>query len=112
MRKELHVIKQRLERPGASVSEWREAFQRIIFCSVLGYDVSFSHIYALKLAALGKGRDKRLGYLAASLLLTPASEITMMIMGMYALLCDLHEQVNLCEIATCVHVFSSGLVHP
>ena len=79
--RELSRIKEQFEQPETSVSRWSEAFPRIIFCSVLGYNVSFCHIYAIKLAAQGKGRDKRLGYLAATLLLDPSQEITIMMMG-------------------------------
>lgn len=101
------MIKRQLERPEAAVGEWREAFPRVIFCSVLGYDVSFSHIYALKLAAMGKGWDKRVGYLAATLLLSPACEITMMIMGAYALLSNLHEIISLHSICLAAETICS-----
>lgn len=81
VRKELSQIKQQLEQPGATAAQWSEIFPRVVFCSVLGYDVSFSHIYAIKLAAKGKGRDKRMGYLAATFLLDQTMELAILIMG-------------------------------
>ncbi|XP_076468691.1 uncharacterized protein LOC143299398 [Babylonia areolata] len=78
---ELSRIKQQFEQPDASVAKWCESFPEIIFCSILGYDVSFCHIYAMKLAAHGKGGQKRVGYLAASLLLDPTCEIAILITG-------------------------------
>ncbi|KAK7503522.1 hypothetical protein BaRGS_00005061 [Batillaria attramentaria] len=76
--KELSLIKQRLNQPEALPGQLRELLPRIIFCSVIGYDVSFCKIHAIKLAQSNNLMEKRAGYLATTLLLHPGEEIAIL----------------------------------
>nr|KAG5711403.1 hypothetical protein BaRGS_025830 [Batillaria attramentaria] len=76
--KELSLIKQRLNQPEALPGQLRELLPRIIFCSVIGYDVSFCKIHAIKLAQSNTLMEKRAGYLATTLLLHPGEEIAIL----------------------------------
>ena len=42
-------------------SQTREYLVRLVYCSMLGYDVSFAYIHAIKLAQQGALLDKRAG---------------------------------------------------
>lgn len=81
IKKELQLLSKKISKPGISVSQIRDLFPRIIFCSIIGYDVSFCLIHAVNLAQQGVGLDKRIGYLAATLLLDPDHEMSVLMVG-------------------------------
>jgi hypothetical protein len=59
----------------------RDYLGRLIYCAMLGYhdDVAFGQIEAIKLAQRGTGWDKRMGYLASSLLLHEDHELVILL---------------------------------
>ncbi|KAL8611220.1 hypothetical protein ACOMHN_013651 [Nucella lapillus] len=105
---ELSRIKQQFNQPDASVERWCESFPEIIFCAMLGYDVSFCHIHIVKLAAGGKGVQKRVGYLAATLLLDPTCPITILMTGtLYKDLMSSNMLDNLMALSTAAELISA-----
>lgn len=78
IREKLQRLKERLEEPSASVDLWCHLLPTAVFCSMMGYDASFASIFALKLSAIAKGQQKRAGYMAATMLLTPQCSITIL----------------------------------
>ena len=46
--------------------EKRESLVTLVYCDMLGYDVSFAHIHAMKLAHQGTLREKRTGNMRGS----------------------------------------------
>lgn len=64
-------------KPGAV----REAIVKCICCHLLGYDVTFIYIYALKLAQCGTLLDKKIGYLAAALFLSSEHELAILLVN-------------------------------
>ncbi|XP_021375805.1 AP-4 complex subunit epsilon-1-like isoform X2 [Mizuhopecten yessoensis] len=54
---------------------------RAIYCELLGYDLSSVYIHAVKLAQQGTGFEKRLGYLACSLLLNENHELILLLIN-------------------------------
>ncbi|KAL3887140.1 hypothetical protein ACJMK2_027093 [Sinanodonta woodiana] len=59
----------------------RDYLGRVIYCAILGYDVSFSYIHAVKLAQQGKGFEKRMGYLSSSILLNDRHELIVLLIN-------------------------------
>ncbi|CAG8674985.1 12601_t:CDS:10, partial [Ambispora leptoticha] len=79
---ELYALKQKLAQPDISLSKMKDYINRLIFCEILGHDVNFGHIYALKLAQSAKTlSEKRVGYLACSLFMTQKHELSIMLIN-------------------------------
>lgn len=57
----------------------RACFTKIIFCYQLGHDMSAMAVEAIKLAQMGEGYDKRLGYLVSCLLLHSRHELAILL---------------------------------
>ncbi|GFR92051.1 AP-4 complex subunit epsilon-1-like [Elysia marginata] len=80
---ELAAVKDKfkqLNMPNISSSALRNTFTKVIFCHLLGYDVSFLGIEGVKLCSQCEGYNKRLGYLITCLLLNRHSEIALLMM--------------------------------
>ncbi|RUS70828.1 hypothetical protein EGW08_021411 [Elysia chlorotica] len=80
---ELAVVKEKLKQTttaNRSSSVLRNAFTKVIFCHLLGYDVSSLAIESMKLCQQGQGYNKRLGYLVTSLLLKRDDEVALLMM--------------------------------
>jgi hypothetical protein len=75
---ELKSLKERLSQPGVSAEQLCRLLPSAIFCCMMGYDATFAQIHTLKLVGQGRGQVKRAGYLAAMVLLSPHSEITIL----------------------------------
>eukprot|EP00004_Rigifila_ramosa_P013967 TRINITY_DN3136_c0_g1_i1.p1 TRINITY_DN3136_c0_g1~~TRINITY_DN3136_c0_g1_i1.p1 ORF type:complete len:1175 (-),score=295.81 TRINITY_DN3136_c0_g1_i1:102-3452(-) len=61
--------------PDVTPKRMREYLLRIIYCEMLGHSAAFGHIHAVNLAQKPSTMDKRIGYLAVTLLLHPSHEL-------------------------------------
>ncbi|KAF0548392.1 AP-4 complex subunit epsilon [Gigaspora margarita] len=79
---EIVSLKTKLNHPDISSRKIRDYITRLIYCEMLGYNVEFGHIHAVKLAQSAKGLwDKRIGYLACSLFLHETHELSIMLIN-------------------------------
>lgn len=54
---------------------------KLLFCYILGWDISFGHSEAFNLISSSKHSEKQIGYLAVSLLLSENSELTRLVIN-------------------------------
>ncbi|XP_078329370.1 AP-4 complex subunit epsilon-1-like isoform X4 [Crassostrea virginica] len=78
---ELKQIKESLNRTDVSQETVCELLCRLVYCHLIGYDVSSGFIHMIKLAQQGTGLEKRIGYLASVLLLHPDHELLLLLMN-------------------------------
>ena len=104
VRNHLEQVEQRLKNPSIKPPGVADGLVRVMACHILGYDVSFAHIYALQLAQKGTILDKKMGklltmyiffslsqltyadcdlpgYLACTLLLNESSDLTLLLIN-------------------------------
>ncbi|KAF9171700.1 hypothetical protein BGX20_007094 [Mortierella sp. AD010] len=75
-------LKQNISNPNISTSAMKENMLRLIYGEMMGQDVQFGAIYALKLAQSGQTvAEKRAGYLACYLLLQEGNELNIMLVN-------------------------------
>ena len=55
-------------------NEMKEAILRALYCELLGYDVEFAHIHAIKLISSVYNEEKSIGYSASTTFLSPTHE--------------------------------------
>ncbi|KAF9348450.1 hypothetical protein BGX26_000152 [Mortierella sp. AD094] len=78
----LASLKQNISNPSISTSAMKENMLRLIYGEMMGQDVQFGAIYALKLAQSGQTvAEKRAGYLACYLLLQEGNELNIMLVN-------------------------------
>ncbi|KAF9191851.1 hypothetical protein BGZ49_003495 [Haplosporangium sp. Z 27] len=78
----LTSLKQNISNPNISTSAMKENMLRLIYGEMMGQDVQFGTIYALKLAQSGQTvAEKRAGYLACYLLLQEGNELNIMLVN-------------------------------
>ncbi|XP_061170986.1 AP-4 complex subunit epsilon-1-like [Saccostrea echinata] len=78
---ELEQIKESLEKNGVLQDSVYDYLCRLVFCHILGYDVSFGLIYPVMLAMQGSGLEKRIGYTTAMLLLHSDHELSLFLLS-------------------------------
>ena len=81
---ELAAIKEKLKQMNLSKrssSVLRNTFTKVIFCHLLGYDVSFVLVDGMKLCQQAEGYDKRLGYLVTCLLLHRDMDVAVLMLS-------------------------------
>ncbi|XP_015753041.1 PREDICTED: AP-4 complex subunit epsilon-1-like [Acropora digitifera] len=79
--KELGLLKDKLTQRDLSKKEMRENLVRLIYCQMLGHDVSSGYVEAIKFAEQQSTLDKRVGYLAASLFLHEDHELIVLLIN-------------------------------
>ncbi|XP_052793547.1 AP-4 complex subunit epsilon-1-like isoform X1 [Mya arenaria] len=79
--RELEALKTSLALPKLSMGQMKDYLCRTILCHLLGYDVDFGAIHAVKLAQQGTLLEKRTGYLACCLLLNREHELTLLLIN-------------------------------
>ena len=72
--KECETLKGIIKQSGVAPKTMKEYLIRAIYIEMLGHDASFSHLYAVNLTQDKNILNKRVGYLACSLLLNENSE--------------------------------------
>ncbi|CAH1791246.1 unnamed protein product [Owenia fusiformis] len=81
LKKEVSILKQRLAQPGISPGQMKEYLVRILYCHMMGYDISFAFIHAVKLAQQGSLSQKWAGYLMCGLLLHENHELVLLLVN-------------------------------
>ncbi|KAF9362423.1 hypothetical protein BGX34_006219 [Mortierella sp. NVP85] len=78
----LATLRLNISNPNISTSEMKENMLRLIYGEMMGQDVQFGAIYALKLAQSGQTvAEKRAGYLTCYLLLHEGNELNIMLVN-------------------------------
>ena len=72
--KECETLKLIIKESGVQPKRMKEYLIRAIYIEMLGHDASFSHLFAVNLTQDKNILNKRVGYLACSLLLNENSE--------------------------------------
>ncbi|EDV21343.1 uncharacterized protein TRIADDRAFT_60278 [Trichoplax adhaerens] len=67
---EIELLKERMQSPNISSGEMKDFLVEIIFMTTHHYNVSFADIHAIKFTQQNSMKEKRIGYLAASCLLS------------------------------------------
>jgi AP-4 complex subunit epsilon-1 len=78
---ELIFLKKKIAEPGVNKKKMKELVIRSMYVEMLGQDASFSYIRAVELCASTNIHQKRSGYLAASLFLSPEHEFRFMLVN-------------------------------
>ena len=81
MIKEKEILKELISKPNATLRQRKEYLIRAIYLEMLGHDASFSYLYAVNLTQDKNVMNKRVGYLACSLLLDSESEFYILLVA-------------------------------
>ncbi|XP_065178615.1 AP-4 complex subunit epsilon-1-like [Sycon ciliatum] len=81
MRREVQALKELCAHPDLNPKQRKEVLVRLLYCEMLGHDVSFGHIHAVKFAQQTTLVEKRVGYLATSLFLHENHELTLLLVN-------------------------------
>ena len=79
--KECETLKGIIKQSGVAPKTMKEYLIRAIYIEMLGHDASFSHLYAVNLTQDKNILNKRVGYLACSLLLNENSEFLILLVA-------------------------------
>lgn len=79
--RELQTIQTNFSQPNISMAQIRDYLCRLVYSSMLGYDVSFGCIHAIKLAQQGSHIDKKTGYLSCCLLMHREHELILLLVN-------------------------------
>ncbi|XP_060031698.1 AP-4 complex subunit epsilon-1 [Erinaceus europaeus] len=103
IQQELSNLKVTVSAPTTTLKVMKECMVRLLYCEMLGYDASFGHIHAIKLAQQGNLLEKRVGYLAVSLFLHENHELLLLLVN--TVVKDL-QSTNLIEVCMALTVVS------
>ena len=81
MSAESEILKSQISQTSATPTQKKEYLIRAIYLEMLGHDASFSHLYAVNLTQDKNILNKRIGYLACSLLLNDSSEFLILLVS-------------------------------
>ena len=81
MSNECETLKTKISQSGSTPKQKKEFLIRAIYCEMLGHDASFSHLHAVNLTQDKNILNKRVGYLACSLLLNENSEFLILLVA-------------------------------
>jgi AP-4 complex subunit epsilon-1 len=79
--KEVDALKTKVGLPGVTAKDMKEYLIRAIYIEMLGHDASFAYIHSINLAQSNKLQSKRVGYLTASLCLSPESQMLILLVA-------------------------------
>jgi len=78
-KKQLELVVAKLSQPAVGAGTMADCMVRIIHIAHLGYDVSSAHIHCVKLASAGTILQRKMGYLACSLLLGSSDQLSLLL---------------------------------
>ena len=110
MTKEKEILKELISKPNATPKQRKEYLIRAIYLEMLGHDASFSYLYAVNLTQDKNIMNKRVGYLACSLLLDAESEFYILLVA--SLQKDLQSDnwLEVCMALGAIAHFSNSLI--
>eukprot|EP01102_Stenamoeba_stenopodia_P016901 TRINITY_DN5972_c0_g1_i1.p1 TRINITY_DN5972_c0_g1~~TRINITY_DN5972_c0_g1_i1.p1 ORF type:complete len:1192 (-),score=301.43 TRINITY_DN5972_c0_g1_i1:58-3633(-) len=83
LEREVTRLKSAIGKPDNSKGLLKELLVRLIYCEMLGHNAAFGYIHAVKMTQEQKVLDKRVGYLAVSVLLHENSEFMMLLINSF-----------------------------
>eukprot|EP00731_Ephydatia_muelleri_P017764 Em0010g862a len=101
IKKEATFLKETIGSPSITSNQMKEFLVRLVYCEMLGHDVSWGYIHAVKLTQSLNVAEKRIGYLASTLLLHEKHELNMLLVN--TLQKDL-KSANMVEVSTALIV--------
>ena len=110
MKEEKSILKELISKPNATPKQRKEYLIRAIYLEMLGHDASFSYLYAVNLTQDKNIMNKRIGYLACSLLLESESEFYILLVA--SLQKDLQSDnwLEVCMALGAIAHFSNSLI--
>lgn len=78
---EVRTLKTRFAGKSLSKKVIKESLVRMIYVEMLGHDASFAYVHAIQLTASGDLMQKKVGYLTASLTLSPEDQFRFMLVN-------------------------------
>ena len=81
MKRERLILKDLISKPNATSQQKKEYLIRSIYLEMLGHDASFAYLFAVNLTQDKNIMNKRVGYLACSLLLNSESEFYILLVA-------------------------------
>ncbi|CAK9005519.1 AP-4 complex subunit epsilon (AP-4 adaptor complex subunit epsilon) (Adaptor-related protein complex 4 subunit epsilon) (Epsilon subunit of AP-4) (Epsilon-adaptin) [Durusdinium trenchii] len=78
---EVRTLKARFMEKNLTKKVIKESLIRLIYVEMLGHDASFAYVHAIQLTAAGDLMQKKVGYLTASLTLSPDDEFRFMLVN-------------------------------
>ena len=110
MSSECGVLKSQITQTNATPIQRREYLIRSIYLEMLGHDASFSHLYAVNLTQDKNILNKRIGYLACSLLLNDSSEFLILLVSSIQKDLQSNNWVEVCMALSTVARFANPLI--
>mmetsp|Transcript_23757 Transcript_23757/g.62092 ORF Transcript_23757/g.62092 Transcript_23757/m.62092 type:complete len:1254 (+) Transcript_23757:47-3808(+) len=81
IRKEAQLLQQKMKDVHINPRQMKEYLVRMMYCEMLGHDADFGYIHAVKLAQHASILEKRIGYLAVSVLLHEDHELMLLLVN-------------------------------
>ena len=81
MRAESEILKSQISKTSSTPTQKKEYLIRSIYLEMLGHDASFAHLHAVNLTQDKNILNKRVGYLACSVLLNDSSEFLILLVS-------------------------------
>lgn len=103
IRKEAKVLAAKMKETNINPRQMKEYLVRLMYCEMLGHEAEFGYIHAVKLAQHASILEKRIGYLAVSVLLHEEHELMLLLTN--TLQRDL-KSTNVVEICTALTTIS------
>jgi len=110
MSAESEVLKSQIAQTNATPMQRREYLIRSIYLEMLGHDASFSHLHAVNLTQDKNILNKRVGYLACSLLLNDSSEFLILLVSSIQKDLQSNNWVEVCMALSTVARFANPLI--
>eukprot|EP01061_Rhynchopus_euleeides_P047262 TRINITY_DN9404_c0_g1_i1.p1 TRINITY_DN9404_c0_g1~~TRINITY_DN9404_c0_g1_i1.p1 ORF type:complete len:609 (+),score=241.16 TRINITY_DN9404_c0_g1_i1:182-1828(+) len=79
--KEIAVLKMKMGEKDVEVRQMKEYVVRLLYCEMLGHQAEFGYIHCVNLIASSNQLQKRTGYLAVQLTISPESELLYLIVS-------------------------------
>ena len=79
--KESEILKKKIKESGTTPKKMKEYLLRAIYIEMLGHEATFAHLFSVNLTQDKNYLNKRVGYLACSLLLNEESEFLILLVA-------------------------------
>ena len=110
MSAESEILKLEIAKTSLTPTQRKECLIRAIYLEMLGHDASFSHLHAVNLTQDKNILNKRIGYLACSLLLNDSSEFLILLVSSIQKDLQSTNWVEVCMALTTIAKFANPLI--